>query len=53
MPIIAPMQVPPGWQTSPAQQAPPSAPQFMHVRVPPPGLAQPRPLAQLAPAQQT
>jgi hypothetical protein len=48
------MQVPPAWQTSPAQQAPPSAPQFVQMRgIPPPGLGQPRPLAQLAPAQQT
>jgi proline- and glutamine-rich splicing factor len=48
------MQVPPDWQTSPAQQPPPTAPQLMQVRgIPPPGLAQPRPLAQTAPAQQT
>jgi hypothetical protein len=43
----------PVWQSSPGQQAVPTAPQFMQVRAaPPPGLAQTRLPLQLLPAQQ-
>ena len=55
MPIAAPVQRPPVWQTSPGRQAPLRAPQSMQLRGwPAPGLAQARPLVQaVAPAQQT
>lgn len=54
IPIVAPVQRPPVWQTSPGQQAPLRAPQFMQVRGwPAPGVAQARPLVQLSPAQHT
>ena len=42
----------PGWQESPAQQAPPAAPQFMQVALAVFGFAQPRPVSQVFPPQQ-
>jgi hypothetical protein len=51
-PFIAPMHVPPGWQTAPTQQVPPTAPQFWQLRKAlPGGLAQPSPLLQVLRAQ--
>jgi hypothetical protein len=54
IPASAPgRHAPPAWQLLPAQQAPPRAPQFEHVRPPMPGAsAQPSPLPQVLPAQQ-
>jgi hypothetical protein len=53
VPIVAPVQTPPVWQTAPAQQARPTPPQFMQVLgIPPPGFAQPRPALQPSPGQQ-
>jgi hypothetical protein len=53
LPVAAAAHSLPVWQTSPGQQAPPAAPQFMQVRAaPPPGFAQPRPVSHVLPEQQ-
>jgi hypothetical protein len=52
--MVAPVQVPPDWQVPPGQHAPPVAPQFIQVLgMPLPGFAQPSPLLQTSPEQQT
>src|SRR4051794_7328446 len=54
IPLTAPMHRPPDWQLLPAQQAPPTAPQFLQVDGAFRGLSQPRPALQvpLLPPQQ-
>jgi hypothetical protein len=54
VPFAAPMQTPPVWQVlaTPSQQAPPTAPQAMQLRAPPPiGVGQASPVLQVLPAQ--
>jgi hypothetical protein len=45
------MHMPPVWQTSPGQQAPPTAPQFMQVRPVAAVPAHARPLSHMPPQQ--
>jgi hypothetical protein len=52
IPLLEPTQVPPGWQMSPAQQPPLTAPQASQVRGPPAGMAHASPVEQPSLPQQ-